>query len=107
MSIAYVAIENLVSERLGPRWPTAFGFGLVHGLGFAGTLDVLDLPVRQWLAAVFAFNLGVEIGQLAVVAVALPLIVVLARSSWHRRVVQYTSVLVLGLALAWFVERLQ
>jgi hydrogenase/urease accessory protein HupE len=107
MSIAYVAIENLISERRRPRWPTALGFGLVHGLGFAGMLDVLDLPVRQWLAAVLAFNLGVEIGQLAVVAVALPLIVVLARSSWHGRVVQYTSVLVLGLAFVWFVERLQ
>jgi hypothetical protein len=107
MSIAYVAIENLVSERRRPRWPTAFGFGLVHGFGFAGMLDFLDLPLRQWFAAVLAFNLGVEIGQLAVVAIALPVIVVLAKSSWHRRVVQYTSVLVLGLALVWFVERLQ
>lgn len=132
VSIAYVAIENLISSPMasgapgsrdrrtspaatypnpemasGTRWPTAFAFGLVHGLGFAGALDVLDLPVGQWLAAVLAFNLGVEIGQLAVVAVALPLVVLLARSSWHRSVVQYTSFAVVGLALVWFVERLQ
>jgi hypothetical protein len=79
----------------------------VHGLGFAGMLDVLDLPLRQWLAAVLAFNVGVEVGQLAVVGVALPLIVFLARSRWHRPVVQSTSVVVLGLAVVWFVERLQ
>jgi hypothetical protein len=136
VSLAYVAIENLLAlgtarsesgpyqtvrsrrtcptvsdrpgDRLSPtRWPTAFLFGLVHGLGFAGMLDVLDLPLRQWLAAVLAFNVGVEVGQLAVVGVALPLIVFLARSRWHRPVVQSTSVVVLGLAVVWFVERLQ
>lgn len=106
MSIAYVAVENLLGWHRSTRWPTAFGFGLVHGLGFAGTLDVLELPGGQWVVSVLAFNLGVEVGQLAVVAVALPVIVVLARSPWHRRVVQCTSVIVFGLAVAWFVERL-
>ncbi len=107
LSIAYVAIENLIpSLRGATRWPTAFAFGLVHGLGFAGALDVLDFPVGQWLTAVLAFNIGVEIGQLAVVAVALPVIVLLARSSWHRSVVQYTSLAVVCLAVVWFVERL-
>ncbi len=88
------------------RWPVAFAFGLVHGLGFAGGLDVLDLPVGQWLAAVLAFNLGVEIGQLAVVAIALPVVLIIAGSSWHRRVVQYTSLAVVCLATVWFIERL-
>ena len=106
LSIGYVAVENLVADRQSRRWPTAFGFGLIHGFGFAGMLDVLDLPLSQWLAAVAAFNLGVEIGQLAVVAVAVPLIVIVARSPWHRRVVQCTSVFVLGLAVVWIVERL-
>jgi hypothetical protein len=101
-------VSDRPGDRLSPtRWPTAFLFGLVHGLGFAGMLDVLDLPLRQWLAAVLAFNVGVEVGQLAVVGVALPLIVFLARSRWHRPVVQSTSVVVLGLAVVWFVERLQ
>lgn len=107
LSIAYVAIENVVADAHRARWPTAFGFGLIHGLGFAGTLGALDLPVRQWLSAVLAFNLGVEIGQLAVVALVLPLIIVIAHSPWHRRVVQSTSAMVFGLAVVWFVERLQ
>jgi len=115
LSIAYVAIDNLLSGPTGmgapspwggTRWPTAFAFGLVHGLGFAGALEILDLPVGQWFTAILAFNLGVEIGQLAVVAVALPVIVLLARSSWHRSVVQYTSLAVVCLAVVWFVERL-
>ena len=107
LSIAYVAVENVVADSQRPRWPTAFGFGLIHGLGFAGTLGTLDLPVRQWLSAVLAFNLGVEIGQLAVVVLVLPVIIVIARSPWHRRVVHGTSAIVLGLAVVWFVERLQ
>lgn len=117
VSIAYVAIGNLlIAPRAGAaggvpgpaaRWQAAFVFGLIHGFGFAGMLGLLDLPVGQWLGAVLAFNVGVEVGQLAVVALALPLIVLVARSPWHRRVVQSTSVLVLGLAVVWFVERLQ
>jgi hypothetical protein len=106
-SIAYVAIENLLWDGRRPRWPTAFGFGLIHGFGFAAMLDVLDLPVGQWLTSVVAFNVGVEIGQLAVVAVAVPVVAVIARHSWHRRLVQCTSVLVCGLAAVWIVERLQ
>jgi hydrogenase/urease accessory protein HupE len=120
ISIAYVALENLLTVRRWARagnspsgrirrpsrWPTAFGFGLIHGFGFAGLLDVLDLPAGQWVASVLAFNLGVELGQLAVVAIALPVIVGLARSPWHRRVVQCTSVIVFGFAVGWFVDRL-
>ena len=107
ISIAYVAIENLVADPGRSRWATAFGFGLIHGFGFAGTLDMLGLPLGQWLAAVLAFNIGVEIGQLAVVAIALPLVIAIARSSWHVRIVRYASSAVLGLAVFWFVERLQ
>jgi hypothetical protein len=107
ISIAYVAIENLVADPGRSRWPTAFGFGLIHGFGFAGTLDMLGLPLGQWLSAVLAFNVGVEIGQLAIVAISLPLVVVIARSPWHTAVVRCASSAVLGLSVFWFVERLQ
>jgi hypothetical protein len=106
VTIAYVALENLIGGGRRSRWPTAFGFGLIHGFGFAGMLDVLDLPARQWFAAVLAFNVGVEIGQVAVVAVAMPIVIALARSSWHSRVVRYASSAVLALSVLWFVERL-
>ena len=107
VTIAYVALENLIGDPRRSRWPTAFGFGLIHGFGFAAMLDVLDLPARQWLAAVLAFNVGVEIGQIAVMAVAMPIVIAIARSSWHMRVVRYASSAVLALSLLWFVERLQ
>jgi hypothetical protein len=106
VTIAYVALENLIGGADRSRWPTAFGFGLIHGFGFAGMLDVLDLPARQWLAAVLAFNVGVEIGQVAVVAIAMPIVIAIARSPWHPRVVRYASSAVLGLSVVWFVERL-
>lgn len=106
VSIAYVAIENLVADPRRARWPAAFGFGLVHGLGFAGMLDGLELPAGQWLAAVLTFNVGVELGQLVAMAVSLPIINLLTRSSWHAHVVRYGSSAVLGLAVFWLLERL-
>lgn len=107
VSIAYVAIENLLHAQPRTRWPTAFGFGLVHGFGFAGMLNVLDVPVGAFVSSVVAFNVGVEIGQLAVVAVAVPLVAFVSGHAWHRRLVQSTSVIVCGLAAYWIVERLQ
>lgn len=106
VSIGYVAVENLLHVEPHTRWPTAFGFGLIHGFGFAGMLHELDMPLGQWLSSVAAFNVGVEIGQLVVVAIAVPLIAIIARHSWHRRLVQSTSVVVCGLAIVWLVERL-
>lgn len=107
LSIGYVALENLLSDGDQPRWPTAFGFGLIHGFGFAGMSNLLDMPVGQWLSSLFAFNLGLELGQLAVVAMAVPAIALIARHRWHRRLVQCTSVIVFGLAASWLVQRLQ
>jgi hypothetical protein len=79
VSIAYVGIENLFAKDGSKRWRIAFPFGLLHGFGFAGALLALDLPRVQLPAALFAFNLGVELGQLGVLAVVLPL-VTLART---------------------------
>lgn len=107
VSIAYVAIENLLHDEPRTRWPSAFGFGLVHGFGFAGMLNVLHLPKGTLASSVFAFNLGVELGQLVVVAVAVPVIALVSRHTWHRRLVQSTSLVVCLLAAYWMVERLQ
>jgi hypothetical protein len=106
VSVAYVALENLFGDGRGARWPAAFVFGLVHGFGFARMLDVLRLPPAQWLSSVLAFNVGVELGQLAVMALAMPILAMVARQSWHLRAVQFTSAGVLGLAVFWIVERL-
>lgn len=80
-SIVYVGIENLVRRDLERRWRLAFVFGLVHGLGFASVLDELGVHTAGqtgWLLA--GFNLGVELGQIAIAACVLPLVWRLARS---------------------------
>ncbi len=71
LSIVYVAIENLYTDGLS-RWRPAiiFGFGLLHGLGFASVLAEFGLPTDRFIPALIGFNIGVEVGQLAVIAVA-------------------------------------
>lgn len=91
-------------ERL--RAAVAFAFGLIHGFGFAGILMELDLASVRLAPALFGFNAGVEVGQLAVVAVAWPLLVVLRRSPRAAALVgDLGSATVAGLGLFWFVTR--
>lgn len=71
LSIAYVAIENILTPKLTPWRPVVvFGFGLVHGMGFAGALAALNLPRSEILPALVSFNVGIELAQLAVIAAA-------------------------------------
>jgi hypothetical protein len=84
ITITLAALNNiwpLVSRRL---WIVAFGFGLVHGIGFANMLAELDMPRENLLAALFAFNLGVELGQLAILFAALP-VIILVTGQWTTR----------------------
>jgi len=73
-SIVFVAAENFVSRDIDRRWRVAFLFGLIHGFGFAGALREIGLPPDAIVPALAAFNVGVEIGQVAIVAVALPVL---------------------------------
>jgi len=88
LSIVLVAYEALNKEpTLSRRLPAlvAFGFGLVHGLGFAGVLQEIGLPQQHLLAALLSFNLGVEFGQLLIVAAAWLLVLLLRRQPWAYR----------------------
>jgi hypothetical protein len=78
-SIAFVAFENAAYPRPAPRWGAAFFFGLVHGFGFAGALRALGLDRARRIPTLLGFNLGVELGQIAVVAAAMPLVAWLSR----------------------------
>ena len=109
LSICFVGFDNLL-RRPGGRdhrvW-IAMGFGLIHGFGFASVLGEMDLP-RQWLAwALFSFNLGVEIGQLAIVLIVSLLLAWIARRSpvSARRLAVAGSVVVIWAGAFWFVER--
>jgi hypothetical protein len=85
----------------------AFAFGLVHGLGFAGVLMEMDLSRAELLPALFGFNTGVEIGQLAVVSFAWPALALLARRNvrWHRAVMEAGSAAIFAVAMFWVVVR--
>jgi HupE / UreJ protein len=108
LSIAYVAIENVVTSKLSSwRIAVVFGFGLLHGLGFAGALKELGLPRSQFLTALAGFNVGVELGQLTVVTLAFLLLASWARHrTWYRRlVVVPASLAIAAIGLLWTVER--
>lgn len=105
-SIIVTAINNvhpLVTRRL---WLVALAFGLLHGFGFASVLLDLGLPQGTLLLSLVAFNLGVEIGQLAIVAALLPVICIACRwRHYPRAVLQGGSFAIVSLASLWFVER--
>jgi hypothetical protein len=88
------------------RWVVAFVFGLVHGFGFASVLADLGLPQGALALALVGFNAGVELGQLAIVAVFLPAAFLLRGTSFYRvGVLRLGSLAVAALAAWWFVER--
>ena len=108
LSIAYVAIENLVTRELKPwRLALVFMFGLLHGLGFAGVLRELGLPRDEFLTALVTFNLGVEGGQLTIIAAAMLAVMPFTKNSWYRqRVVIPASILIAAIGIYWSVIRL-
>ena len=106
-SIIYLALENLLNPSLERRWLLAFAFGLVHGFGFAFVLtDNLQFAGSHLAVSLAAFNVGIELGQLLVVAVALSLLTALFRLGLPERF----AIIVLSVAVAhtawhWMVER--
>jgi hydrogenase/urease accessory protein HupE len=108
LSIIYVGIDNLmVRDGRDMRAWIAFAFGLIHGFGFAGVLREMDLPPRALGWSLFSFNLGVEIGQVAVVlTVASLLAAVRARNERLGRRLAFAGSIVVVIAGAfWFIER--
>jgi len=106
-SIVFLAIENILRHSFRRRWVTAFVFGLVHGFGFASALSAsLPFAQGQILVALASFNLGVEGGQLAVLAVLLPVVVLLFQHLREERVALIVlSTLVAHTAWHWMSER--
>jgi hypothetical protein len=105
-SVVFAALNNLVPMLEGDRWAAAFMLGLLHGFGFSATLLDLGLPRQALVLTLFGFNVGVEIGQLAVVAVFLPLAFVARGTTAYRRVALVGgSVAITLVASLWLVER--
>ncbi len=109
LSIVYVAVENLTTREVRPwRVALVFVFGLLHGMGFAGVLSQLGLPRSEFATALISFNVGVELGQLSVIAGAFVLISSWARKkAWYRsRVIVPLSLLIAATGLYWTVTRI-
>ena len=106
LSVVLAAINNIFPVVANGRWLAAFGFGLLHGFGFAGALHDLGLPAGSLALSLAGFNLGVEAGQLAIVLLFLPLAFAL-RSTWtyRRLVLGGGSIAIATIASVWLVER--
>ena len=105
-SVVLAALNNLRGTVERRRWVMAFVFGLVHGFGFASVLADLGLPQGALALALVGFNVGVELGQLAIVAVFLPLAFALRTTGFYRvGVLRFGSLAVAAVAAWWFVQR--
>lgn len=108
LSIVYVCVENLFTREL-TRWRpfVIFGFGLLHGLGFAGVLREIGLPSDQFVVGLISFNLGVELGQLSVIAVCfLAVGFWFSKKLWYRRFIVNPASIAIGIIAGWwFIER--
>lgn len=105
-SVILAALNNLLPLFRGKRPVAAFAFGLIHGFGFASVLRDLGLPQGSLLASLLGFNVGVEIGQLAIVAAFLPVAWLLRKTWLYRQVLTIGSLAIAVVAAVWLVERL-
>ena len=106
VTIIFTAIGNIRPNRFRESAAMPFVFGLVHGFGFADVLHELDLPLGQFVWALLRFNLGVEAGQLLIVAAALTPLYLLRKQPWYRsRVLIPVSVFAIVVSGVWFAER--
>jgi len=107
LSIMISALLNLQIRFQISHWKLAFFFGLIHGMGFANGLKELGLSSMYFLETLFAFNLGVELGQLsAVIVVSIPVLLLARKSDTKKLVLKYGSIGVLLTSLVWLVQRL-
>jgi hydrogenase/urease accessory protein HupE len=112
-TIMFVAVENFFSRNVDGRWRVTFVFGLIHGFGFASALQEIGLPANAAVPALAAFNVGVEIGQVVIVAIIFPLLLWSDRIG-HRAatpdgrnpaVVYFCSAAILPVGLYWLMVR--
>ncbi len=106
LSVVLAALNNVFPVVAHGRWIAAFAFGLLHGFGFAGALQDLGLPAGSLALSLAGFNIGVELGQLAIVAAFLPLAFALRKTwSYRRLVLAGGSTAIAAVATVWFAER--
>ena len=106
-SIIYIAVDNLYSTQVGRlRFVLVCLFGLLHGLGFASVLRDVSLPQENFLGTLLAFNVGVELGQIAVLIAAFAVVGWFRRHAWYAQAIaQPATVVIAGIGLYWLLHR--
>lgn len=104
-SVAYVALENLLFKSFDKRWLVSFFFGFIHGFGFANVLKEMHLPKSGLLSSLFFFNFGVEVGQIIIVSLLVPLLWLLGRTRAYRMTIKLASVAIFFVGAFWFFQR--
>jgi len=105
ISIALAAIHNIYPLFSGKEWLIAFGFGLFHGFGFASVLAEKGLNGNYLGLSIFGFNLGVEIGQLAIILLVFPILYLLRKTFLYPKIRVFGSIILILFSLYWFIER--
>ncbi len=108
LSILFVSIENLLLTELKPwRVLLVFMFGLVHGMGFADSLNEIGLPRNKFLISILSFNIGVELGQISIILAVFLFIVrpFEKRANYRKQVLYPLSVAIALIAFYWTVQR--
>ncbi|MBW8352035.1 HupE/UreJ family protein, partial [Bacillus sp. IITD106] len=105
LSIIYVAVSNLLKWETKNRWIITFLFGLIHGFGFAGILQEMELSRSTIASSLLFFNVGVEIGQIVIIVIVFPLLVLCRKYKRFPTFVSASSVSIITIGLFWFVER--
>lgn len=105
-SIVYVALENIFRKEIRHRWGLTFLFGLIHGLGFANILKEMNIPKADLALALVNFNIGIEVVQLALVLLVLPLLTYMFRLKSSGLIIKAGSIIVAALGAFWLIERI-
>jgi hypothetical protein len=106
ISIAAAAIHNIHPVFVNKEWALAFGFGLFHGFGFAGLLSDLGLDRSNRVPSLLGFNIGVELGQTAIILMVFPMLFIIRRLRFYVPLMYAGSVVLAMVALAWATERI-
>jgi hydrogenase/urease accessory protein HupE/ABC-type uncharacterized transport system substrate-binding protein len=105
-SIVYVALENIFRKEIRHRWGLTFLFGLIHGLGFANILKEMNIPKSNLAIALVNFNIGIEVVQLALVLLVLPILNYIFKLKSSGTIIKIGSIIVAALGAFWLIERL-
>ncbi len=105
LSIVYVALINIFNREPKHKPWLAFGFGLIHGFGFAGLLAEMRLDRESLATSLLSFNIGIELGQLVIVSITLPVLSLLTKIKKMHWLIPGTSIGILSFGLVWFIQR--